>query len=96
MGASKGNRLTWPQVRLNSDFRGRWVALDHCRYDAKTAQPVEGTVVDSDEDLAELCARMQEGENRHCAILFCEEAPEVEPRSTRYPTPVPPRSYTTH
>ena len=95
MGAS-GDRLTWPQIRLSNEFRGRWVALDHCRYDAKTAQPVEGVVVDADEDLVELCSRIQESENRHCAILFCEEAPEVEPMSSRRPTPVPPRSYTTH
>jgi hypothetical protein len=97
MGALKGNRLTWPQIRLNDDFRGRWVALDHCRYDARTAQPVEGVVVDADEDLVELCSRIQAGENKHCAILFCEEAPEVEPLSARAPaTPLPPRSYTTH
>ena len=97
MGAVKGNRLTWPQIRLSDEFRGRWVALDHCRYDSRTAQPVEGVVVDADEDLVELCSRIQESENKHCAILFCEEAPEVEPiSSSRVPTPFPPRSYTTH
>lgn len=99
MGAAlKGSRLTWPQIRQSDDFRGRWVALDHCRYDAKTAQPVEGVVVDADEDLVELCGRIQEGENKHCAILFCEEPAAVEAiPSSRAPTPLPPRSsYTTH
>ena len=93
--ASKGSRLTWPEIRESQEFTGRWVALDHCRYDSKTAQPVEGTVIDADEDLVELCARIQESENKHCAILFCEEATRVEPISAR-PTPIPPRSYTTH
>jgi len=99
MGASKGNRLTWPQIRTSTEFRGRWVALDHARYDSRTAQPVEGVVVDADEDLVELCSRIQASENKHCAILFCEGAPEVEavsPASPRPPTPFPPRSYTTH
>jgi hypothetical protein len=94
--ASKGSRLTWPQINQSIEFRGRWVALDHCRYDSKTAQPVEGIVIDADEDLVELCGRIQESENKHCAILFCEETPTVEPVSTRLPTPIPPRSYTTH
>ena len=95
--ASKGSRFTWPQIQQSHEFRGRWVALDDCRYDAKTAQPVEGVVIDDDEDLVELCGRIQEGENKHCAILFCGEAPAVERvmPSTR-PTPIPPRSYTTH
>jgi hypothetical protein len=96
--ASKASsRMTWPEIRESQEFRGRWVALDHCRYDAKTAQPVEGVVVDMDEDLVELCGRIQESDNKHCAILFCEEAPTVEPISSRpTPMPIPPRSYTTH
>ena len=65
------SRMTWPQIRQSSDYKGRWVALDHCRYDSRTAQPVEGVVVDVDEDLVELCSRIQESDNKHCAILFC-------------------------
>lgn len=68
-----GSRLTWPQIRTSDEFRGRWVALDNCRYDGKTAQPVEGTIVDADEDLAELCNRIRRNESRYCAILFCDE-----------------------
>jgi hypothetical protein len=94
--ASKTSRMTWPEIRESQEFRGRWVALDHCRYDSKTAQPVEGVVIDVDEDLVELCGRIQESENKHCAILFCEETPTVEPISSRPPSPIPPRSYTTH
>ena len=67
------------------------MALDQCRYDARTAQPVEGSVVDFDEDLVSLCARIQESGSRHCAILFCDEAELEPPRSSRF-TPVPGRT----
>jgi hypothetical protein len=70
------------QIRQNDAYRGRWVALDDCRYDSRTAQPVEGSVVDSDEDLVALCNRMQESELSHCAILFCSEEDEA-PQSAR-------------
>ncbi|MCL2777445.1 MAG: hypothetical protein FWD73_05525 [Polyangiaceae bacterium] len=82
--------MTWPQIRTSDAYRGRWVALDNCRYDARTAQPVEGTIIDADDDLAELCARIRQGDNRYCAILFCDELDEEEetlaPISTSRPT----------
>ena len=89
-----GSRLTWPQICRSHEFRGRWVALDECRYDPRTAQPTEGTVVDADEDLVALCARMQATDSKHCAILYCEEQThdEAPPVSAR-PTPNPPRAY---
>jgi hypothetical protein len=87
-----GSRLTWPQICQSNEFRGRWVALDGCAYDPRTAKPTEGTVVDADEDLVALCSRMQASDNRHCAILFCDEPEDIAPRSTR-PTPTPPRAY---
>lgn len=65
------------------------MALDECKYDARTAQPVEGSVVDADEDLAALCTRMQASDNRHCAILFCEELEEQVSSSRRPPAVVP-------
>jgi hypothetical protein len=93
-----GCRLTWPQICRSDEYRGRWVALDECRYDPRTAQPAEGTVVDADEDLVALCNRMQESDNRHCSILFCDErgsAEEGQPASSRrsIPAPAPPRAY---
>lgn len=72
MPNAMGSRLTWPQIRQSDEYRGLWVALDECRYDARTAEPVEGSVVDADEDLAALCSRMQADDSRHCAILYCE------------------------
>src|SRR5579872_7610402 len=92
-----GSRLTWPQICRSGEFRGRWVALDRCKYDPRTAQPTEGTVVDADEDLVALCARMQASDSKHCSILFCEDRPgeELVPTSTRssVPPPSPPRAY---
>jgi len=76
----------WPPEDSDaSDFRGRWVALDNCRYDGCTGQPVEGDVVDSDEDLAELCARLNAAGKSRCTIIFCDDdliiAPSGRPSS---------------
>ena len=89
------SRLTWPQICRSDEFRGRWVALDECRYDPRTAQPTEGTVVDADEDLVALCSRMQASDSKHCAILFCDSRAgrdDSAPLSSRA-TPAPPRAY---
>jgi hypothetical protein len=84
--SAMGSRLTWAQIRRSDEFRGRWVALDSCTYDPRTAQPAEGNPIDADEDLVELCRRLQQCENRHCAIVFCDEA---EPEPVSSPTPRP-------
>jgi hypothetical protein len=77
-----------PQARLSIEqvkqvLRGRWVALDACRYDTRTSQVIEGSIVDSDEDLVELCTRMRRADLQHCAIVFCSED-DVPVRSTRF------------
>jgi hypothetical protein len=77
-----GSRMSWPEIRQSTEYQGRWVALDNCKYDAKTAQPVEGSVVDADEDLVELCHRIKQGEKCHCAILFCEGEPPPSSRGS--------------
>jgi hypothetical protein len=84
-----GSRLTWPQIKQSDAYRGLWVALDGCRYDARTAQPVDGVVVDADEDLVALCNRMQAGDSRHCAILFCDDEEALTPPSPALPPPRP-------
>ena len=76
-----GIRLTWRQICLSADYQGRWVALDNCRYDRSVAAPIEGDVVDADEDLATLCDRIREADRSRCSIVFCEE-PEP-PRTER-------------
>ncbi len=76
-------RMTWPELCRSQQFKGLWVALDNCRLDQSTLQPIEGDVVDSDEDLADLCARMREAGRSSCSILFCED--EVLVESTTVP-----------
>lgn len=66
-------RMTWDQICGHRDYRGRWVALHGCAYDEETGRATEGQVVDTDDDLAELCSRVRESHWRNCAILFCGE-----------------------
>lgn len=83
-----GSRMSWPEIRQSGEFAGQWVALDNCKYDAKTAEPLEGVIIDADADLVELCTRIKQGEKQHCAILFCdEEEPAVPSSSGRIKTP---------
>jgi hypothetical protein len=67
------NRMTWPELCRSERYKGLWVALDNCRYDSVTRQPVEGDVVDADPELAELCARMRATGRCACTILFCQD-----------------------
>jgi hypothetical protein len=81
------SRMTWPDLCKSERYKGLWVAIDNCRYDSSTRQPVEGDVVDSDEELSELCARMREAGRSSCTIVFCENAVYVsEPQSSSRPT----------
>ncbi len=75
--------MSWPEALRSGRFRGFWVALDNCRFDKTTLQPVEGDVVDADEDLTELCARMQEKGRTSCSILFCDEDVLVQSPAVR-------------
>lgn len=79
-------RMTWPELCTAEHFKGLWVALDNCRYDASTLQPLEGDVVDSDQELAELCGRLREAGRSSCAILFCEDEVQIE---SRRPSQIP-------
>jgi hypothetical protein len=89
--ASMKDRMTWPEICRSGQFKGVWVALDKCRYDSSSMQPIEGEVVDSDEDIAALCGRLREAERGSCAILFCEgdvlvhRTPGAAPISERHP-----------
>lgn len=73
-------RISWPDARMSGQFKGLWVALDNCRYDQLTRQPIEGDVVDADEDLATLCGRMREAGRTSCSIMFCDDDVIVESR----------------
>ena len=71
--------MTWDAICRHDDYRGRWVALDQCRYDEDSGRAVEGAVVDVDDDLVELCNRIRESDYTNCAILFCGEDGAQEP-----------------
>jgi hypothetical protein len=76
-------RMSWDDICRHDDYRGRWVALDDCRYEEQSGRAVEGSVVDVDDDLVELCSRIQQSQYTNCAILFCGEdgAQELAGRS---------------
>jgi len=76
---------SWIELCRSAKFSGMWVALDNCRFNPDTRQPMEGDVVDADEELALLCG-MRESGRSNCAILFCDDDVLVEERR---PTPVP-------
>jgi hypothetical protein len=65
--------MMWPEICHSEQYRGRWVALDNVRYDPITSQPIEAEVVDADEDLGDLCARMRAADRTSCAILHAED-----------------------
>jgi hypothetical protein len=77
-------RMAWWDLCRLDEYRGRWVALDNVRYDPDTSQPIEGDIVDADEDLADLCSRMRSTDRTACAILHCDAEPP-RPLPTRRP-----------
>jgi hypothetical protein len=62
--------VAWGDLCRDPGYIGRWVALEGVRYE--DGHPVEGWVIDADDDLATLCARVQRDDGATCAILFCE------------------------
>ncbi len=82
-------RMGWREICHSDEFRGRWVALDNVRYDPMTSLPLEADVVDADDDLADLCARMRSADRTACAILHCDEDDIYTPSMARRPTPSP-------
>lgn len=76
--ASMSSRMTWRELCRSDRYKGLWVAIDNCRYDQATRQPVEGDVVDADQEFSELCTRMRETGRTSCTILFCEQDVYIE------------------
>jgi hypothetical protein len=81
--------MGWREICQSDVYRGRWVALDNVRYDPVTSQPIEADVVDADEDLADLCARMRSADRTSCAIVHCEEEETFPPMQVRRPSHFP-------
>jgi len=69
---SSMQRMTWSEICAREDLRGRWVAIDECRYDEVTGRATDGLVVDADDDLAELCNRVRASDLTNCAIVLAE------------------------
>ena len=65
--------MTWEDIRRDSTWQGRWVALDDCAYD-EAGQATAGLVVDYDDNLAELCARLSAERRKRCSVVFCPPA----------------------
>lgn len=82
--------MTWDEIRGTPLYRKRWLALDNCHYDDASPEPVEADVVDSDEDLSELCQRLSVSNLTRCAIVFCDDS-EPEPLHGEPPMRLPER-----
>lgn len=87
MGSRSESRRSWVELCSSEEFKGRWVALDAARYDETTERPTEGTVVDADDDLAELCGRLKNTGRKNCAVVYCEEPEERHERPSRLSRP---------
>ncbi len=82
-GRTEMHRMTWKEICTRDECRGRWVALYACRYD-EGGRATEGSLVDIDDDLAELCSRVRESQWKNCAILFCDEGQGCLPTLRRH------------
>jgi len=80
--AIMSSRMTWRELCRSGRYKGLWVAIDNCRYDQSTRQPIEGDVVDSDPEFSELCTRMRETGRTSCTIVFCETDVFIEAESS--------------
>ena len=65
--------MQWADICRHADWQGRWLALDGCAYN-EAGEATSGLVVDYDDDLAELCARLSAERRQRCSIVFCPQA----------------------
>ena len=65
--------MRWEDICAHSSWQGRWLALDDCAYN-DAGEATSGLVVDCDDDLAELCARLSADRRQRCSIVFCPRA----------------------
>ena len=62
--------MAWEDICRDETWQGRWVALDECAYNA-AGEATAGLVVDYDDNLAELCARLSAERRKRCSVVFC-------------------------
>ncbi len=65
--------MAWEDICRDSTWQGRWIALDECAYN-EAGEATAGLVVDYDDDLAELCARLSAERRKRCSVMFCPPA----------------------
>jgi hypothetical protein len=65
--------MAWEDIRRDSTWQGRWVALDECAYN-DAGEATAGLVVDYDDNLADLCARLSAERRKRCSVVFCPPA----------------------
>ena len=62
--------MAWEDICSQSTWQGRWVALDDCAYN-EAGETTAGLVVDYDDNLADLCARLSAERRKRCSVMFC-------------------------
>lgn len=72
-GDSEAAPMAWADICREAAWQGRWVALDSCAYN-EAGEATAGLVVDYDDDLAELCARLSAERRKSCSVVFCPPA----------------------
>jgi len=65
--------MAWADICRDEMWQGRWVALDDCAYN-EAGEATAGLVVDYDDNLAELCARLSAERRKSCSVVFCPPA----------------------
>lgn len=65
--------MAWEDICRESSWQGRWVALDECSYN-EAGEATQGLVVDYDDNLADLCARLSAERRKRCSVVFCPPA----------------------
>jgi len=65
--------MAWEDICGDAAWQGRWVALDECAYD-DAGRATAGLVVDYDDNLADLCARLSAERRKRCSVVFCPPA----------------------
>ncbi|MEM7136916.1 MAG: hypothetical protein AAF500_10080 [Myxococcota bacterium] len=73
-GRAAPNRpIPWTEICRDATWQGQWVALDDCAYN-EAGEATSGLVVDHDDNLTDLCARLSGERRKHCSVVFCPPA----------------------
>ena len=70
---SGASAMAWEDICGDAACQGRWVALDDCAYNA-AGEATAGLVVDYDDNLADLCARLSAERRKRCSVVYCRPA----------------------